>query len=411
MSSYNRYFFITLLLFFQIANHPDHQLRASASNSKKSCIFLTDHQIDQIRTIIGNNSPQIARTVARLRNRANEALNQGPWSVTFHKSKAVSKNSHDYYSEGPYWWPDPADSTAPFIRRDGEVNPAHFTAHRQALNQLCEAILTLGMAGYFLNEKQYVDRAAKIIYIWFISPETKMNPHLEYGQAIFGRTTGRGIGIIDTRPLIQAIQGFQFLARTGWWPAADQSATKQWVYKYLKWLTTNSKGLDEKMHGNNHSTWWAAQVASFALYVEDEQVSDMIWDHYRNFLIPHQIKPDGSCPLEEARTKSLSYSVMNLDGISVICRLAQIQGIDLWHYQTPEGAGIQKSINYLLPYILNPESWDKQQISAFHPHRNIFLIFAAAGLTDQNFVTIFQKLPEQEMSFAILLDLFMECCF
>lgn len=401
---------LILIISIQIGISRDSQVPATSLNSSTPILFLSQNQLIQLKTQYENKSPQIEKTMKRLRTQADAALKQGPWSVTFHASKAVSKNPHDYYSEGPYWWPDPADSTAPYIRRDGEVNPTHFTAHRQALNQLCEAILTLGMAGCFFNEKQYVDRAAEIIHIWFISPATKMNPHLEYGQAIFGRTTGRGIGIIDSRPLIQAVAGFQFLAQTGWWPDKDQSAVKEWINTYLKWLTTSSKGLDEKMHGNNHSTWWAAQAASFALYLADQQTSEMIWEHYRNFLVPHQMKPDGSCPLEEERTKSLSYSVMNLDGFAIICRLAQVNGVDLWHYQTPEGAGMAPSIKYLLPYFMNPQSWDKQQISAFHPHRNALLIFAAAGLPEHQSMAIYQNLPEQETGLGIFLDLFMECC-
>jgi hypothetical protein len=38
-----------------------------------------------------------------------------------------------------------------------------------------------------------------------------MNPHLEYGQAIPGRVTGRGIGIIETVKFKQIIDAMGLL--------------------------------------------------------------------------------------------------------------------------------------------------------------------------------------------------------
>ena len=95
----------------------------------------------------------------------------------------------------------------------------------------------------------------------------------------------------------------------------------------------------------------------------------MAWKHYRDILVPTQIEPDGSCPREEARTNSLGYSAMNLDGFSVICRIAQVHGLNLWD-------GVRKAFAYLLPYVLHPENWKKQQISKWTAEGTIFPVLA-----------------------------------
>jgi hypothetical protein len=41
---------------------------------------------------------------------------------------------------------------------------------------------------------------------WFVDKETLMNPSLLYAQAIKGRFTGRGIGVIDTIQLMEVAQ-------------------------------------------------------------------------------------------------------------------------------------------------------------------------------------------------------------
>ncbi len=53
------------------------------------------------------------------------------------------------------------------------------------------------------GERQYAEHAARHLRAWFVDHDTSMNPHMLYGQAVQGRFTGRGIGIIDTLHLVE----------------------------------------------------------------------------------------------------------------------------------------------------------------------------------------------------------------
>ena len=93
----------------------------------------------------------------------------------------------------------------------------------------------------------------------------------------------------------------------------------------------------------------------------------------RSELVPSQLKPDGSAPAEEARTRSLSYSAMNLDGFAQLCRMARIRGEDLWSFRTKEGAGVLRGIDYLAPFVIDPSKWTKKQITPAERARGYFL--------------------------------------
>jgi Alginate lyase len=43
--------------------------------------------------------------------------------------------------------------------------------------------------------------AAELLRVFFVDPKTRMNPSLQYAQAIPGVSPGRGYGIIDTLQL------------------------------------------------------------------------------------------------------------------------------------------------------------------------------------------------------------------
>ena len=369
-------------------------VRAHAAESDRG-ILVTAAQAAKMRPLAND----------AVRQNAAAALKSGPWSVTSHRPPDVDAGPNDYYSEGPYWWPDPKNPKGPYIRKDGERNPERFMGNRTDLGNMCSAVLALGMGASLLGDKACGEHAARVLSTWFLDPKTRMNPNLEYGQAVRGHNTGRGTGLIDTVSMIHTVQGVWLLEQAGMLDAAVARGVRDWFAEFTRWMTASKKGIDEKKSGNNHSTWWTAQVAAYATFTGDSATQKMAWEHYRTFLVPGEIELDGSCPREEARTNSLGYSAMNLDAFSVVCRIAQINGLDLWTFRGPKGAGVQKSFHYLAPFIVHPTTWKKQQISKFNNDGTFFPGLAAAGLHDAELLAAYQALPRGSSPWTQLIDL------
>lgn len=305
--------------------------------------------------------------LSRLLWEANEALQAGPFSVMDKMLVPPSGDKHDYMSYGPYWWPDPQkEDGSPYIRRDGEVNPeTQVGTDKQALPPMVSAVDTLALAYYLTDAVAYAERAAYLLRVFFLDPATRMNPHLEYGQAIPGRCLGRGVGIIDTRNLPLVVDAIGLLFSFSGWTAQDQNAMVAWFEAYLNWLRTSEHGLDESEAHNNHGTWYDVQVASFALFIGRETLAGQIIEESKGKRIAIQIQPDGSQPFELARTRSLSYSAMNLKGLFTLASLGEKVNIDLWHYEIPDGRSIRKALDFLQPYTDPQQEWPYQQITPF----------------------------------------------
>jgi hypothetical protein len=368
------------------------------------CLLLSAGGAQRIRDAVARDSAR----AAVLRRNADAALKAGPWSVTFHRPDYVKAGPHEYYSEGPYWWPDPKNPGGPYIRRDGERNPDRYMHNRKDIGEMSEAVLALGMGARFLGDARCAERAAKVLSVWFLDARTKMNPDLEFGQAIRGINTGRGTGLIDTVALIHLAQGIMLLEDSGTLDKSVAGAMCRWYADFAHWMNTSKKGLDEKKAGNNHGTWWTTQVAAYASFINDESLQSMTWERYRTYLVPTEINPDGSCPREEARTKSLGYSSMNLDAFAVLCRLGQVAGQDLWHFRTPQGIGVEKAFLYLLPYVLNPKEWHKPQIAPYERERVIFPGLAGVGLHSAELLGAYRKLPRALSPWVQFIDLLVQ---
>jgi Alginate lyase len=342
---------------------------------------------------------------------ATEALRAGPWSVTYHRPSGLNVNAgpNDYVSEGPYWWPDPKNPAGPYIRKDGQRNPGRFMGNRDDLGKMTEAVLALGMGAFLLGKAGCADHANRVLSVWFVEPKTRMNPDLEHGQMVRGVNTGRGTGIIDTVSLVYAAQGVALLEAASGSAAGLDAAVAQgvrrWYGEYLKWLNTSKDGLDEKSSGNNHATWWTAQAATYAAFTGDAAAQQMCWDHYRNYLVPTEIQANGSCPREEERTDSLSYSSMNLDAFATVCRLAQMAGVDLWHFRAGKGAGVEKSFAYLMPYVAQPDKWKKEQINKYSASGYVFPGLAGIGLPSPDLLAGYLKLPRAESGWIQFVDI------
>jgi hypothetical protein len=367
--------------------------------------LVSDAEAEALHSAIVRKEAWTLDSVRHLRTEAEKRFKEGPWSVTTERPPGIAIDVHDFYSEAPYWWPQDGDPKAPFVRRDGQTNPNRFVANKNALVAMSDAVFTLGTAAYLLDEPRYAQRAARDINAWFINPRTRMNPNLDFSQAIRNFNNGRGAGVIDGRAFIRAIQGMEFLAQTGSWDSKDQALVKKWFQDYLHWLTTSESASNEKHTGDNHASWWTAQVAAIATFVEDAAQEQASFTYYRDHIFPRQIKSDGSAPREEARTRSLWYSAFNLEALATTCRIAQTQGIDLWTARGKGGATISTSIEYLQPFLSDPRKWTKDQIAEFSSDGLYFLAYAGIGLKKPEYITLYRKLEHPEGAWLSLTDL------
>lgn len=301
-------------------------------------------------------------------SRANKALNKGPYSVTFEKTKiAPSGDVHDYISQAPYWWPDPKKADGlPYIRRDGRRNPEIYLLHdRTQIGDLTSVVEDLAL-GYFLSgDEKYAKKANELLKTFFISPSTKMNPNLTYAQYIPGLNDGRGIGIIESRGLITIPESIALIQNSKSLTEDTRIGVKSWFAMYLRWLNNSVNGKSERLEKNNHGTNFDLQAIDFALYLgDDAQAKDILL----NTTIPRldiQFAADGQQPLETARTNSWDYVNMNLDAWLKLARLAEHVHIDLWNKTNNRGSGIKKAVEWLNKYYPNHEKWPYQQLNKF----------------------------------------------
>jgi hypothetical protein len=362
-------------------------------------VFLLDAAyLQQSRRQIAQHDPVVAPAWDALRADAAAALASPRFSVVDKSATPPSGNKHDYMTQAPYWWRDPTKPNGlPYIRRDGERNPelAKLPDHG-AMDGMAGAVNTLALAGYFGGDARYGAKAAELLRAWFIDPATRMNPSLTYAQFIPGINTGRGIGLIETRGLTRLVDSIGLLESAGALTTDDVRALRNWFATFVTWMRQSANGREEASAKNNHGTYYDLQVAVYSLFVDQRDVARRVLEEARIKRIAAQIQPDGSQPLELARTRSFSYSVMNIDGLTQLATVADRVGVDLWSY-TPsghKGPAIREGLLYLSPHALGDAKWPHQQIGEWDP-ASLFPVLrrAAPHYTDAEFRTVLQRLP------------------
>ncbi len=323
------------------------------------------------------------------------ALKQQPITVTASSSPRSTGTIHDFYSEGDYWWPDSTSLNGPYVQRDGMTNPDNFTAHRLAMIRFSKIIGALASAYILTKDERYVRHALVHLSAWFVNDETRMNPNLQFAQAIKGRATGRGIGIIDTIQLMEVAQGIFVMENAKAFDENTVVVIKKWFSDYLTWLTTHQYGKDEMEAKNNHGTCWVMQVASFARLTNHTELINFCRERYKNVLLPNQMADDGSFPLELKRTKPYGYSVFNLDAMVMICQILSDKKNDLWNYRTADGKSIEKGIAFLYPYLADKTKWPYQKDVMYWdnwPVAQPALVFGAQAFTKSNWLATWKAL-------------------
>jgi hypothetical protein len=257
----------------------------------------------------------------------------------------------------------------PWINRDGETNPdAVKASDEKKLSEMIHTVEYLALAYYLTGDEKYGAEAARFLRGFFLDVETKMNPHLNYGQSVPGKVTGRGSGLIDTRGFMALPDVLKLLENCPAWTTKDREEMKAWWIQYGDWMQTSKIGLDEKKTTNNHGAAYDVQLAAVLVMSDKEDEARKVLGESLPARLDAHITSEGKQPRELARTKSWSYSCFNLKNICKGGVMAQSLGVGFWDHQDPEGRGsLKKAMLFLVPFLKNPGSWPEKQITNFEP--------------------------------------------
>lgn len=319
--------------------------------------------IHDIKNNTNNTNPIAVNSMEELVAMANLYLRLEPNSVMDKDRLPPSGDKHDFFSLAPFRWPDNTKpDRVPYIYRDGKINPEVFSIPDRAnLGKMIERVGILSAAYYFTDNILYASKASELLRVWFLNNNTHMNPNLQYAEVVTGKDNGTSSGIIAANYFPVVLDSITMIQDSSAWTHEDQLGIEQWFEKYLNWLLNSEFGKKESKRLNNHGTWYDVQASSISMYLDKREITERILKNNIDGKIAAKIQADGSQSFETPRQTSLDYHMFNLQGLFYLAKIGEYAGIDLWHYETSQGAGLHKALDYLLPYAMGEETWPHKQ--------------------------------------------------
>ena len=369
---------------------------SQSMNAEPRTILLRGDRLAESRRLFASGEPSLKPTFDALLNAARAALVAEPLSVTQKGRIPPSGDKHDYMSMAPYFWPNPATANGlPFVNRDGQMNPESRKDHDGLrLQQTIARVHTLALSWYLTRDARYAEGAAKRLHVFFLDAATKMNPNLNFAQAVLGVSEGRSFGIIDSREMPALVDAVRLLENAPGWTPRDSEGMTAWCRSYLTWLLESKNGTEERRTINNHGVFYDEQVAALALFVGDTVLARKTIGESARARIADQIDKDGKQNRELERTRPLHYTLFNLDAFTMLAEMGRHVGIDLWHYTAPNGGGLRKALLFAAPYADSTVKFPKADVAQTGPGEFVSPFRrAAAQLGDSAFARAVEHVP------------------
>ena len=321
-------------------------------------------------------------------------LAERPETITSFPSPKSPGGVHDYFSEADYFWPNPANPAGPYKEIDGKSNPDNFLGHRKALIRFSQAMPALTAAFVLTGKPVYARAAAAHLRAWFVAPETRMNPNLQFAQGFHGGPTGRSYGVIDTLQLVEVARAARKLK--GSMGASVYAGVVHWFTEYLNWMLSSDFGRKEQAATNNHAIAFALQQAEFSWLANyDPSRSDLRERVLRDVLMP-QMAADGSFPRELARTKPFGYSIFAFDCAATLAW--SISGADngaALRMRGENGQSVCRAADFLAPFLADKARWpyphDVQHWDGW-PVRSPGLLFCGLACEKPEYLALWRRL-------------------
>lgn len=306
---------------------------------------------------IKNGSNATERT--RILKVADSKLRLSPMAVT-DKAETISGDRHNYESMAVYYWPDPADSSKPYVVKDGQVNPESQQYDYPRIKQMGEIVKYTALAYFLTREQKYLDACIKQIDVWFIDKATAMNTNFDYAQFAPGHNGNRGIagGFIEAQHFHDVMDAVRLVESVN---AIGEERLRQltsWFAAFAQWASTSDYGKSAAAFTNNHGVNYDLLLYDLYIFTDNKKGRRRLAKDFFAKRVRQQITADGLQPQELKRTKAFNYSILNLSFISRFCQMASRDGQDC----SESEARLNKGISYLSQYLGHKENFPYQEI-------------------------------------------------
>lgn len=304
---------------------------------------------------------------------------------------------NDFVSMAPYWWPDPSKPDGlPYMKRDGYVNPevADYPDKGNLVVNVGEGTINLAYAWYFARwnpsafprpADEYARRAIQQLRVWFVDPNTRMNPNMQFAQIRPGHRIDPedgATGILDLSREIRLVEAISILsAHPTLWDRSMTAGMRVWMTQMLGWLENSPSGKKAAFAGNNLGIYYSGLVGIMKLYLGQRSAASYIRNAC-NSLLNSQVRPSGEMPAETGRSDSLHYTFFALEGflkLAILSDKVQPGG----KYGTGAcwtNPNFKRAMAYPLPAVLseNPALWPHRLSGSrgFKPERGWELFYA-----------------------------------
>jgi len=360
----------------QIAQSKDSDQISNAGSpfSKSRSFYMFDYDaILRIKSEIKAGSTKYDEALKLLKKNADKHLVATIHTVVDKTGTPYSGDKHDYMSAAPYWWPNPKTKDGlPWIRKDGKKNKEWMKLFPddEWAKEMPVQVYELALYYYYSGDEKYATKAVKILYDWLINPDKKMNPNMNFGQAVYGKDDIRDNVLLETRVWTRIPDATLLLKTSPAYTHTIDTGVKKWFTEYINWILTSPGGsanVSEK-NINNPATVGYSQLVVFSAFTGQDDLAKKWINKTKNYLIPNQINLKGEQVNEITRTRALHYSTRNIWALFIIAKTAMYYDInDVWTAQADKTKGsLILAADFLFPYWLSPSNWPYKQIDDFN---------------------------------------------
>jgi hypothetical protein len=345
----------------------------SPTTQTKSFYMFDYEAIIRIKSEIKAGSTKYDEALKLLKKNADKHLATKIHTVVDKTGTPYSGDKHDYMSAAPYWWPNPKTNDGlPWIRKDGEKNKEwqkQFPDDEWA-KEMPVQVYELALFYFYSGDERYATKAVQFLYDWLINPDKKMNPNVNFGQAVYGKDEIRDNVLLETRVWTKIPDATLLLKASPAYTSSIDAGVKKWFTEFINWILTSPSGsanVSEK-NKNNPASVGYSQLVVFSAFTGQDDLAKKWINKTKNYLIPNQINLEGEQVNEIKRTRALHYSTRNIWALFIIAQTARYYDInDVWTAQADETKGSLKlAADFLSPFWVSPSAWPYKQIDEFN---------------------------------------------